>query len=742
MVWAVNSGEGFVFPDETETDGDGIAESRFGGTPIVSPATSYVQSNVSATVTGFDPVNFTMTTVPLVLGTGAPARPVYTRIAPASGTTLVGRAGQTLAGGIQVRVKALTGTMSGSGIPNVGVAVSTGLDPATNPSAYCDGPGGTALSDATGLVTCDLRFGPVLGGPIPVTIIVGGGGDGAAGTEYRSFLTVSAGPPTLFEKLIGDGQTGLPGATLNSLVAEISDGVGHVLPGTVVTWESLTPNTVTVVSSVNVADAQGRVSAIVRLGNVAGSGQIRVRAGSAEATFNVTASIPIAALAKISGDGQSATLSQAFASPLVVEVRDAQGQPIAGVPVTFTLVSGPATVGTGSATTGADGRASTAVTAGATAGAVVIQAAVGQFTATFNLSVSIPVSSLTKVSGDGQVAVTNQDFASPLIVELRDGQGSTVSGAAVTFSVISGPATVVTGTVVSGANGRASTTIRAGATSGAVVIRAASFTFTETFNLFVVPPGPVLSRSNIRSAISGDLGVTPGGITAIYGQGIAPDLNGSVVANGGMVLGPLPTSLAGVEVLFGSTSAPIYHVTNSNGQEWVVAQAPFSLTAGQAVSVTVRVAGGSTTIEGVEVKPYQPAIFETLGPAAQRWAVLTKEDGSYVTQDNPVRRGVDRRLRMYCSGLGQTNPALLTNGVGVPGQTLLAQLALYVITTDGSAARVISAEPMAGVVGVYVVTIELPEALQTGTERMLTLGVAGPGGPFTYIVTSAIPRVE
>ncbi|MFB3776169.1 MAG: Ig-like domain-containing protein [Bryobacteraceae bacterium] len=743
VVWNIESGEGTVYPKESVTDGDGIAVANFAGVPIVPPSVSFVQTTISASVSGFNPVEFTMTTVPLVLGTGAVAKPLYTILAPTT-TVIEGRAGQTLTGAIQVRVKALTGTNSGSGIPNVGVTLSSDADPATSPTANCVGAGNTALSDATGLVNCDLRFGPVIGGPVQVKILIAGGGSatGSAGAEYSTYIKVAAGPPSLFTKISGDGQTGAPGVTLQPLVAEISDGVGHVLPGTAVTWESLTPNTVTVVSSVNVADSLGRVNAQVRLGTAAGPGQIRVRAGSAEAVFNVTSSIPIASLAKISGDSQSAILNQAFGAGLVVEARDAQGQPVAGVPVNFTLVSGPAAIGAASATTGADGRASTTVTAGATAGAVVIQASAGQFTVTFNLSVSIPVSSLAKFSGDGQVAVVNDTFSAPLVVELRDGQGSPVSGAAVTFTVVSGSATVLAPSAVSGANGRASTTVRAGATSGAVVIRAASFTFTATFNLMVIPPGPVLSRNNIRSAISGDLGVTPGGITAIYGQGIAPDLNGSVVANGGNVLGPLPTTLAGVEVLFGSTSAPIYHVTNSNGSEWVVVQAPFSLTPGQPVSVTVRVGGGSTTVDGVEVKSYQPAIFESLGPSAQRWAVLTKEDGSYVTQDNPVRKGVDRKLRMYCSGLGQTNPALLTNGVGVPGQTLLAQLSLYILTTDGSAARVISAEPMAGVVGVYVVTIELPAALQTGVDKILTLGVAGPSGPFSYLVTSAIPRVE
>ncbi len=142
------------------------------------------------------------------------------------------------------------------------------------------------------------------------------------------------------------------------------------------------------------------------------------------------------------------------------------------------------------------------------------------------------------------------------------------------------------------------------------------------------------------------------------------------------------------------------------------------------------------------MKAYQPAIFETLGPAGQRWAVLTKADGSYVTADNPVRRGVDTTLRMYVAGLGQASPALTTNSVGVPDQTVLAALSIYALTTDGAAARVVSAKPMEGVVGVYVVTIQIPASLQPGSDKLLILGVAGPGGPFAYNGASVIPRVE
>ncbi len=742
VTWELATGAGLVSPKTSLTDDNGIAESKYIGATLVPASTSWVEATVTASVVNYSPITFTMITVPSLLS-GTPAKPRYTLVTPSAYALITGQAGQTLPGAVVVTVKALSGTKSGQGIPNVGVEIESDLDPAENPSAACVAPGGAALTDATGTATCNLRFGGVVGGPVAVTILAGGGGDSGAGSQYTALIKVDPGPPGQIKILGGNNQAGSPGALLPTpLTAEISDEFGHLLPNVPVTWESLTPTTVSIVTSGNVTNEQGRVSATVRLGSVGGPAQVRLTAGSVQVVFDLTVVIPVASLVKVSGDGQSAILNQPFAAPLVVEARNAAGAPVAGVTVNFAVVSGSATIGTPAVTTGTDGRASTTVTAGGATGPVVIRASAGEHTATFNLTVGIPVASLTKISGDNQTAVTGQSFSSPLVVEVRDGAGAPVSGAVIAFTVTSGSATLGSASATSGADGRASTTVTAGATTGTGVVRATSFSYNVNFTLTVVPVGPNVTRQNIRSAISGDMGVTPGGMTAIYGDGIAPSISGTVVANGGTLLGPLPTTLAGVTVTFGSTPAPIYYVSNSSGQQWVVVQAPFTLTAGSTTSVTVTANGGSTTVTGVEVKPYQPAIFETLGPAGQRWAVLPKAAGNYVTPDNPVRRGVDTTLRMYVAGIGQATPALSTNSVGVPDQTVLAQLSIYALTTDGSAVTVVSAKPMEGVVGVYVLTLQLPAAMETGNDKVLILGVAGTGGPFTYSVASTIPKIE
>lgn len=632
--WSVTSGPGTV-AESSETDSDGIAEMSFSAL-LVDPTLAYAQSTVSAQLQGFGPIHFTIT-----VAKNAFSKPTGSLVSPPiTNLSLTGQTGQTLAGGVQVRVTDFA--LGGVGVPNVGVSLLSDLDAETNPSATCVGPGGTALSDSTGAVTCDVRFGGVVGGPLPVTIDVGGF------TSYSMLITVTPGSPASAQILSGNNQSGDRGATLPvALQAQVLDGSGHTLSGVPVTWQVVGSATLT--SAGSVTNAQGAVSATVKLGYTPGPIQVKLLAGTAQAVFNLTVNPGVGSFVAVSGGGQTTFINQAFASPLVVALKDDTGQPISGAAVNFTVTSGAATVGTAATTTNSQGQASASVTAGATAGSVVITA--------------------------------------------------TSLGQSVTFS------------------------------------------------LTVAPPGPIISAANIRSAISGDLGVSPGGIIAIYGQGIAPGIEGSVVANDGYMLGPLPTKLAGVEVLFDTISAPIYHVNNINGQEFVVVQAPFTLAPGTTTSVTVKLNGIGTTVSGVSVKDYQPGIFETLGPVGQRWAVLTKADGSYVTADNPVVRGVTTRLRMYCAGLGQTIPALGTNFAGIPGQALVAKLILGVRTADGGiggGVNVVSAETMVGVVGVYVVTFDVPATINAGLDQTLVVAIANADGSpnMNRIYYSAIPKVQ
>ena len=91
----------------------------------------------------------------------------------------------------------------------------------------------------------------------------------------------------------------------------------------------------------------------------------------------------------ISGDNQEGATGAALANPLIVEVRDQFGDPIAGAQVTFTVIAGDGSLNTGfttqNATTGPDGRVQVLLTLGPYPGPNAVRASIaGLVVETFN----------------------------------------------------------------------------------------------------------------------------------------------------------------------------------------------------------------------------------------------------------------------------------------------------------------------------------------------------------------------
>lgn len=83
-----------------------------------------------------------------------------------------------------------------------------------------------------------------------------------------------------------------------------------------------------------------------------------------------------AAIAAVSGSGQSGSVGTTLTAPVVFEVTSSADAPVSGVTVSFAVTGGSATLAPTTAVTDADGAASTRVTLGSTAGSVEITATV------------------------------------------------------------------------------------------------------------------------------------------------------------------------------------------------------------------------------------------------------------------------------------------------------------------------------------------------------------------------------
>jgi uncharacterized protein (TIGR03437 family) len=601
----------------------------------VTPGFSYAQQTITAT-NGSSTVNFILTSLlGQLLGGGSASPPIVERIKPVE-RDIVGQAGTTLNDAIRVRVIVVSGPQSGQTIPNVSLRATTGIASGAGPTANCVGEGDVAMTDSNGVASCNLAVGGRLGlAPLQVVI---GSTINLGGASLN--LDVRPGPPSTVRLVQGNNQSGLPGERLRlAFVAEISDSFGNVLPGIAGQWEVATPNSITLANVVSTSDSNGRVSALGTLGTVPGANVVRFRSGNATGTFTFTVNIAITGLQAVSGNGQTTITNQPFPQPLTVQVTDDRGTPAPGQPVVFSVVGGTATLSSGTVTSGADGRASVNVTAGAVAGTITIRATLGSLSQTFTLTSRLP--------------------------------------------------------------------------------------------------GPVFTASNIVNTASNQPGLVPCGIGTLYGTGIAPALNGVLPASL-LGIGGLPLVLNGVDLNFDGQSAPILAIANQNRQESIVFQAPCGLVPGSRVTATVRVSGGSTAVGNVPVSRVQPGIFETdPGNGARRYAALQRPDGSWVTPENPARRG--EVLRMLVTGLGTVTPSTDTNRAGVPGQTVLSPL---IVGINDAGVRVVSAEYVVGMMGIYAVSFEVPLDAAPGAFRSLAIAAEASAGDLVFGNSSTIAAIQ
>src|SRR5207249_12005616 len=162
------------------------------------------------------------------------------------------------------------------------------------------------------------------------------------------------------------------------------------------------------------------------------SGTIALSAGAA-ATIAVSA-----------GNSQSAVAGTAVAIPPAAVVKDASGNPVSGVSVTFAVATGAGTADpTTPVITGTDGVAAVrSWTLGPTAGANTLTATAPGLTGspvTFTATATVgAAASLTKSSGDNLSGQVGSTLATPPAALVRDQHGNPVQGVSVTFAVASG----------------------------------------------------------------------------------------------------------------------------------------------------------------------------------------------------------------------------------------------------------------------------------------------------------------
>ena len=335
VTFTVLTGGGTLSTGTTTTGANGQATSTLSlgaapGTNTVEVSAAGVSETVTFTAEGIPP---TLTSV--------------------SGNNQMSATGTALANPFVVEV------LDGNGNPLVGVAVTF---------AVLTGDGtlstGTTTTGVNGQAVSTLSLGAAPGTNTVEASV--------EGTSQTVTFTAEGIPPTL-TSVSGNNQMATTGTALaNPFVVEVLDGNGDPLTGVPVTFVVLTGGG-TLSTTTSITDANGQAASMLNLGAAPGTNTVEVSAEGVSETVTFTAEGIPPTQTIVSGNNQIATTGTALANPFVVEVLDGNGDPLAGVAVTFTVVAGGGTLSNTTSVTDANGQATSTLILGTAPGTNTVE---------------------------------------------------------------------------------------------------------------------------------------------------------------------------------------------------------------------------------------------------------------------------------------------------------------------------------------------------------------------------------
>jgi adhesin/invasin len=383
----------------------------------------------------------------------------------------------------------------------------------------------------------------------------------------------------------GELGSGVPNVSVRLFNAQSSPGLscaaqgGYADPGSVLTDSNGDANCYPLLGG------SGAGSFNVLVGGVATasvSGAAQALQSYGPYTFTSIPGSPEAVLL-VSGNNQVGS-AEVPLNPLVARLVDANGNAVQNQTMVWTVTpAAAATLSSAQTVTGNNGLVSaTPVLHSSASGGVQVSVALASnrnIEATFQLTLTGSITSLTKLSGDAQSALVGTTFAAPLVVQVN-GAGGPIANYPVQFSS-TGPITVTSGTTVAtDAAGHAAVTVKAGAVPGAATVTAVAGQLNQTFTLTVTNASAV----------------QPNGITIVSGNNQSTATNTAfavpLVVQVNSLAGPVANYQVSLSVTGPVTISATSVTTNASGQAQVAAQA--GSTAGNA-TVTASISVGTST---------------------------------------------------------------------------------------------------------------------------------------------------
>jgi adhesin/invasin len=284
-------------------------------------------------------------------------------------------------------------------------------------------------------------------------LLVGSGSAGAAGcptSNQPNTLRIVGGSPQTAQ-LGKQFQTNLQVTLANTNGCPLTGSLGGVSVDFVApsmgasgTFASSGSSSVTVGT-----DASGTATASSFTANdTVGSYSVHAQSdyGTVKLYLTNTASGVVASIAATGQTDQAATVNSQYSQPLQAQVLDANGRPVQGANVTFSLGTGSNGAGASFLGGGAQATALTNSSGQATSPSFVANASPGRFiatastsgissVATFSLDNHAVTTTITATTSTAQTAAVNSRYPEPLQTQVLDAAGRPIEGTAVTFTL-------------------------------------------------------------------------------------------------------------------------------------------------------------------------------------------------------------------------------------------------------------------------------------------------------------------
>lgn len=241
-------------------------------------------------------------------------------------------------------------------------------------------------------------------------------------------------------------------------------------------------------------------------------------------------------------------------------------------------------------------------------------------------------------------------------------------------------------------------------------------------------PIPFSFGAALNAASSQGGPIAPGEIVTLYGVGVGPSTLTQYTPNPD---GSIPTTIAGVQVFFDSSPAPLLYVSATQ----IAAIVPYSMQNAGTAQVSVNYNGAASVATPFTVGNTAPGIF-TSNTTGSGQAAAVNTNGTLNNTSNPAHIG--DIISLYATGEGQTTPGGVDGKLAPLTPPYPMPIANVTATIGGQPAQVTYYGAAPGeVAGLMQVNIQIPAGIQPGNVPVvLTVG----GVVTTSAVTVAVTQ--